>query len=1429
MVPLEDYCELNRKFVPLISDGKEEAIASNEIDFAFLRWRSKGWDKLHESEGSVVILGEPGSGRSYEFRKQCEKLNAAGQRAFYLEFHRLVGRRIETILADTPEGVAYENWIRSSGKACFFLDAVDEAKLDKVLDFEAALENFRSSLGRRLGDVKVYLSSRISSWNPEGDKRLVETNLTPPEDGRDKSSNNNPRKNRPIEISVYVICPLSREAVSTLCASNKLVDPESFLEAVDRSHALEFVRRPLDVSFLIRYWKQSGRIGSLIELSETTVRELLKEREEKQDHARSRPLAPEHARLGAESMAAASVFCRTLDFFVGDASRGQRRALSPMECLPENWDSNQCNALIDRPLFESAIYGTFRFHHRRIAEYLAACWLKRRMENQCPTPVLRDLLFSVDSDRMVLRPSMGAVAAWLACLSNDRWSEELRGWLLRASPEVFLRYGDPSVFPAGFKRAIIKAFAARYKDRNYLNIETERSAMSRLADGEMGGSLAATINDSTMGDGPKLELLTCATESHCVACIPAAFRILQDRTNDKALESKAIELIGAAGSAKDLERMKARALSDVSFSHDHLGWLVRFLFPHALSVEELRILLLTAPDVERLSSQRYFVRSVFDKKLEGRQLVEVLSMLCDLNKASLRCRSTDQSPSYPCAWTKDLIYPLLRSVLRGPKISTADAKVVGSACAIISLPSRHSDHYESDEDSINLDLLTRPHPEVRRTAFWLAVEADQRDYSNRNTSFSGKWALSHVLDFKLTQEDQSWLQNDLRLQETTFNLEVAGWLLFDIWDSYGRGWREGYRLIQRIQSAELNHVVFRKRMLRTLAHWPPDWYWHLKRKGFFSKWYWMQRRGYFRRISRSLRNRWVMHTRINRIRSGEYCGLLVQLCRQTESSTNWAVKDWSGLKRKYGHRITVATQTGCVRVWERFTPELKGEGGTPNGVIAGLSGLQFLYQEGKLDFIKMRAEDVHRAARYAVNEMNGHGDWLVNLSKSHPAETKSVLLECVESEWVAPSRKNFWCRHLELLADKDTAYSHLINEDVMKLYMTRLPGSSGAITAAFKLLTTHGRYPSAIFAARACEVLERMDAENELYLPWMAILVQTDAGKAINILEEVMANSNNTIDPRSNLIVRLCVTLLGRRDTFPMIQAPDYFSIRHIERFIRLVYQYVNPGDDIPRPSGEGFTPEARDDAQSFRGSLIPKLANSRALEAEGILKTLREDPSFQEEKDWIEHLLDKWVEQQAESEALTPQDIRDFVAKNECPPGTDRDLFNLVLRRLASIRHDVEDADESIRDNVRDGDKEVVFRRFIARELNRRKNGLYTSTQESVIREEKRLDIRIENLNCKSHVVIEAKIGSLDGRSITSLIGDLESQLCQRYLRDQNARFGIYLIACTKNRSWRNPSDGSSLSFAEVIDMLQQRADEIRVSSPGIDGFEVVGIDFRL
>src|SRR5882762_9163017 len=105
------YIEINRRFSKLHSSGGiEDAAASSYLRGSFAD-SALGWDELLK-ERLVVVLGEPGSGKSWEFRQRCASLKEPGTAAFLIELERLVLGPFES--GFSPADLArFKQWQRS--------------------------------------------------------------------------------------------------------------------------------------------------------------------------------------------------------------------------------------------------------------------------------------------------------------------------------------------------------------------------------------------------------------------------------------------------------------------------------------------------------------------------------------------------------------------------------------------------------------------------------------------------------------------------------------------------------------------------------------------------------------------------------------------------------------------------------------------------------------------------------------------------------------------------------------------------------------------------------------------------------------------------------------------------------------------------------------------------------------------------------------------------------------------------------------------------------------------------------------------------------------------------------------------------------------------------------------------------------------------
>ena len=169
--------ELERTFKPIEIDKTIDQDRTQEL-FGFSLNPQLTWKELLQ-KNRVVILAEPGTGKTEELISTTKSLRDKGCSAFFyrIELLQELGIRDSLDLGTSDE---VDSWLAGDETGYFFLDSVDEATLISHSAYEVALRRFAKALGKHTNRAKVFISCRVSIWRATEDLSIFLKHLPSP-------------------------------------------------------------------------------------------------------------------------------------------------------------------------------------------------------------------------------------------------------------------------------------------------------------------------------------------------------------------------------------------------------------------------------------------------------------------------------------------------------------------------------------------------------------------------------------------------------------------------------------------------------------------------------------------------------------------------------------------------------------------------------------------------------------------------------------------------------------------------------------------------------------------------------------------------------------------------------------------------------------------------------------------------------------------------------------------------------------------------------------------------------------------------------------------------------------------------------------------------------------------------------------------------
>jgi hypothetical protein len=1405
--------------------------ADRQSFLAAIGWHGgSDWDALLESK-RVLVVSEAGAGKTYECRTECQRLYGAGQPAFFLELATLAKTDLRQMLS-IDEEARLDAWLTSqSDVATFFLDSFDELKLS-LGSFEQALKQLAKGIGGQLGRAKIVITTRPIPFDEQLVRRLLPVPSTTDDEadgdtfarvaihGR-ADRNEKSRQDQPKDWRTVALMPLSDAQIAEFARDQDITDPENLLADLKRRNAEEFARRPQDLLELCADWRDFKRIRTHREQVEANVRVKLKPRE---DRAEAAELSVDKAKDGASRLALAMMVTRrlTIRHSAEADTAGENVALDPAVVLSD-WTAEERKALLERPLFGFASYGRVRFHHRSIAEYLAAERILALRARGMSTRALKRLIFAQTRGKTIVRPSLRPVAGWLA-LADEMIFEMLRD----NEPAVLMDEADPESLTLGQRAQALRAYVERYGRGGWRGMRAPYIQIHRFAAPELADEINQLWAKGIENEEVRHVLLslievgqiTGSADLAYAAAIDTQLTFIERRTAVDAL--LAIEDSRIEGLAEDIA-------NDAKIWPDALARsLVPYLFPRHLTVPQLGRIL------ERVKEEREVVGDLtwhLPKMIAAEAMdIGMLEALRDcLSKIGADGLKWQDNHPHVISDRPDLAAALAATCVQGLRVSLSTEWL--QACALaLRLP--HRDAHDDSFPELRLLIAELP-ADANRRVFWAEAALIQSLHT-----FKDPWDRLYVLVYEgptclRSDRDLDWIKADLADRscppaDRALVLDAAMRLAPE-----GQEWRDhvaGLRPLVEDQP-DLTAVID-KRLQPTkddkiVRRWEAE---HAKRQKQ------QERRAakdhaswvtFWREVADSPDSAFAPE------RSGNTAWNLWRAMSQAGDESRSSGWNRRFIEANFGKETADRLRFTLMDQWRKDRPTLSSERVEEEKntyLMRWQLGLAAIYAEAEEPewASKLSEDEAKLAARYAPIELNGLPLWMEALAIAHPASIDVTLGNELTIELSAAPGPNSYSILLQSVGSAPDA--------VVACFLPRLKnwldaggdragededqsGAAARLQQVVEVLMKRGDDQLKCDLHKlAKDRLAEGGSAQAAYI-WVSLLTRLDP---VGGVEELKKRIGDVEPALRSEAVSWIGNLFGDRS--------GGIGLAELQRnpmvlldLLKLTYSHVRPDDDVKHVGV--YSPDERDNAQSARNSILSALLSAPGEDGWTAKLELAADPQFAHLRDRIIALAEERWAEEVDSVPFNDEQAIALDKSGAAPATTNEAMFAIMLDRLQDL-DDLLLRDISPREAWSGIKDERVMRREVARELTNHTNDLYKVDQEAVTAEEKETDIRLRSTASSHEAVIELKLA--DNRSATDLRNTLHDQLVTKYMASESSRSGCLMITLSKDRRWDHPDSGKPIGFEGLVALLRKEAADVVERLGGTLQLHVHSLDLR-
>lgn len=1387
---MESHVPLERQFSPVPNDQPE---GEGDDFLSVLGYdKPKTWDDI-DREFRCVILAEAGAGKTEEFRQRASVLARQGKPSFFI--------RIEDIEADfykafeVGEENRFQSWLQSTGDAWFFLDSVDEARLEHPRTFEKALRRFSKALQKGAHRAHIYLSSRPYAWRPKEDRRLFDNLLflvaQPERDDREEDVVAQPQS----AFSLYTMRPLDEERIRRFCEARAAKKVDRLLREIERANLWSLAERPFDLEGILAKWDADGELGGRLELLRHNIENRLRD-VHNSDRAQRQPLNIQRAREGASRLAATVVLAGMPGLNVPDAVP-VKPGIEAETVLPD-WDPKDVRALLERGIFNDVIYGAVRFRHRDVRELLAAEWFAELLKDGNSRTDVEKLFFRNQYGEKIIAPRLRPILPWLIL-----FDDEVRCQALMLHPEIAVEGGDPSQLPLPVRQKILSDIVRRIVSNEDDRSARDNGAIARIATPDLTGDAKQLIKEFADNDDAIFFLGRLVWQGEMASCVSPFIDIAVDGTRGIYAWIASARAVMTCGSHEQKQILWHNLNErDDLIPRELLAELVEGVEPDRSNIAQLIISLGKLPPYERYKGTG--LGRALHKYVESLPIVgdcqEISQFLDGLygyldRRPYVEHRECHVSREY--AW---LLSPATHAVEK--LVEERSAVVFGMTALSImlkvpALPFWRDTDFSEDKGS--LKALVPNWPELNDALYWASIDqARSAKEANSGEPLTDDWSVSRLGHFwSFESASLPRLLKYMRSRTLQDDRLVALSTAFRVYVEANRP----AHILSSLEDTGADDSVLRHR-LDILLNPPVS---ETMRRHDEEDAEYLRKRDAEEEREKQARDTWIAELRANpdRIRNppnlkpGEFnidqYYLMIELQNSSSATGRSDYANWQALITDFGDAVARTYRNTAVSHWRHYEPPLQSEGverdnTTTDALIFAMAGLEIEAAEVDEFPANLNKMEVCLALRYITREFDGFPSWFERLYHKFPTLVKEAVLK--ELLWELENTEADNSLHYIL---SDLRYrAPWLHTEIAPAILKWVEANPARINKnshhCIHILVNGGTDPARL-ASLARQQIENINDADSIAV-WYALRVDCDPIHGIPELRQWLADLD---DETATHAAQIFITsLMGGRRSDGCPQVGRYRTAEHIKALYLLMHRYIRVKEDIDRSGGGVYSPGLRDDAQDARSQLFSLLLEKPGKESYLVIKQLAHEHPDPGHRPWMTKQAYKRAEEDGDLEPWTAEQVSAFARTQTLTPATHRQLFDLAVSRLQDLKNWLECGNDSAWQTWKRAGSETEMRTLVAGWLNQRCRHQYTTAQEPELANSQRMDIWLHNTSVLSPVPIELKL--LDkGWTGPKLCERLRNQLAGDYLREKSAGCGVMLLIWQGNSQ---TSDGQSMGI---------------------------------